>query len=129
MKWGRPERREAATLIALLVLLAVGLVMVLAASANAGCRTDRCKYRAIKPHKPMLQKIRGCETRGLYGPARWRYNGSSGYDGAYQFLPSTWSSLGSRYAFAWQAPRVEQSYRAVVLAMRAGWGQWPVCSR
>lgn len=60
----------------------------------------------------------------------WSYNGPSGFDGAFQFLPSTWSSLNaaSGYEFAWQAPPEVQIAAAVELQARGGWGQWPGCT-
>lgn len=92
-----------------------------------GCKKNPCKYHVIKPYKQALKQLRGCETRGLKGRARWRYNGV--HQGAYQFAPSTWAATGSPWAGAHLAPRVEQSYRTVVLAVTEGWGHWPVCGR
>jgi resuscitation-promoting factor RpfA len=73
-----------------------------------------------------------CESSG-----RWHYNGSSGYDGGLQFLPSTWTSVmrASRYGFsryAWQATRVQQIVAAEYLIGPMGanpWRQWPSCWR
>jgi hypothetical protein len=65
----------------------------------------------------------------------WTYNGSSGYDGAFQFLPSTWSSAKAavpyarRYAYAWQAPPYWQYRVAASWLARTSWSQWPACSR
>lgn len=60
----------------------------------------------------------------------WEYNGSSGFDGAFQFLPSTWNSLNitAGYDFAWQAPPHIQIAAAIELQARSGWGQWPHCT-
>lgn len=57
------------------------------------------------------------------------YNGSSGFDGAFQFLPSTWNSMGTGYAFAYEAPFAVQLDAAKRLIARSGWGQFPQCAR
>ncbi len=44
-----------------------------------------------------LAPLRGCETRGISFPSNYAYNGSSGYDGAYQYDERTW-----REALAWR---------------------------
>ena len=57
------------------------------------------------------------------------YNAPGG--GAYQFLDSTWQSLGGT-GQAQDAPPAEQDARAVELQQRDGWGQWttaPRCGR
>lgn len=61
--------------------------------------------------------------------ARWDYNGSSGYDGAFQFSPSTWNGMGTGYAFAYLAPPEVQIDAAKRLIARSGWGQFPACAR
>lgn len=61
--------------------------------------------------------------------ARWDYNGSSGYDGAFQFSPGTWSGMGTGYAFAYLAPPEVQIDAAKRLIARSGWGQFPACAR
>lgn len=53
---------------------------------------------------------------------------SGRYFGAFQFLPSTWRSIGypglpTDHSYA------VQKEAAQVLQARAGWGQWPGCSR
>lgn len=57
----------------------------------------------------------------------WSYNGSSGYDGGLQFLPSTWIGAGGgRYApYAYQATASQQIAIASTLALR----NWPYCQR
>jgi hypothetical protein len=61
----------------------------------------------------------------------WDYNGSSGFDGAVQFHPGTWSSyrLPGYPAFAWQASPFQQLVIAELVLARQGWGAWPACSR
>lgn len=61
--------------------------------------------------------------------ARWDYNGSSGYDGAFQFSPATWNSMSTGYAFAYLAPPEVQIDAAKRLIARSGWGQFPACAR
>jgi hypothetical protein len=71
-----------------------------------------------------------CESGG-----RWDYNGSSGFDGGLQFLPSTWRTArslvrgASVYAYAYQAPAIVQVRVAQAWLARTSWSQWPVCSR
>jgi resuscitation-promoting factor RpfB len=57
------------------------------------------------------------------------YNGPSGFDGAFQFSPATWNSMGTGYAFAYEAPFDVQLDAAKRLIARSGWGQFPACSR
>lgn len=57
------------------------------------------------------------------------YNGPSGYDGAFQFHPSTWNSMNTGYAFAYEAPFEVQLDAAKRLIARSGWGQFPACAR
>jgi Transglycosylase-like domain len=64
-----------------------------------------------------------CESGG-----DWSYNGPSGFDGGLQFLPSTWDSMGTGYAYAWQAPASVQIAAAQRLQAQSGWGQWPTCA-
>lgn len=87
--------------------------------------------------KPPVQQdvwtiLADCETGdGQVGPpysAVANYNGPSGFHGAFQFLPSTWSKLGTGYTFAWQAPYEVQKAHAQKLQAVAGWGQWPSCT-
>lgn len=50
----------------------------------------------------------------------------AGYYGLYQFSPSTWASVGGSGLPSSAAPS-EQTYRAQLLFLRSGSGQWPVC--
>lgn len=68
--------------------------------------------------------LRKCESGGNYA-----INTGNGYYGAYQFSASTWNSMGTGYARADLAPPAVQDDAARRLQARAGWGQWPACSR
>lgn len=70
--------------------------------------------------------VGSCES-GL----RWTYNGSSGFDGAFQFHPTTWSAnrLSFYPAFAYLASPFQQLVVAEIVLSRQGWGAWPACSR
>jgi Transglycosylase-like domain len=74
----------------------------------------------------VWDRLARCESGG-----RWNYNGSSGYDGGLQFLPSTWRSYKpSGYpSYAWQASREQQIVVAKKVLSDAGWGAWPACAR
>lgn len=71
-------------------------------------------------------KIASCESG-----VSWTYNGSSGFDGAVQFHPGTWSAnrLRGYPAFAYQASPFQQLVVAEIVLAHSGWGQWPACSR
>lgn len=90
-----------------------------------GCKKNKCKRHVVKPHNSHLIRIARCES-GL----RWRINGL--FDGGLQFHPSTWNATGSKYSFAYLAPRLEQKYRAVIWSKKIGgaWrtsAGWPNC--
>ena len=54
------------------------------------------------------------------------YNPAGPYYGLYQFLESTWRSVGG-VGLPSEASSSEQTYRAQILYNRSGAGQWPVC--
>ncbi len=56
------------------------------------------------------------------------YNPAGPYYGLYQFLESTWRSVGG-VGVPTDASPSEQTYRAQILYNRSGAGQWPVCGR
>lgn len=113
---------------------ALALAAVLASPAvpakahfYAGCKKAPCKRHVIAPFKERLHRMAGCEST-------WRWHIDSDFDGGLQFHPRTWGATGSRYAFAFQAPPLEQKFRAVIWASRIGWAWsstagWPVCGR
>ena len=83
-----------------------------------------------------FERLAECESGG-----RWDYNGSSGFDGGVQFLPSTWTSItrGENLPeFAWQASKGDQIRMADKLlqavaretgSVERAWAtQFPACS-
>lgn len=80
----------------------------------------------LPEHYDIWGRLAGCESGH-----RWDYNGSSGYDGGLQFLPSTWTANGGgEFAqYAWQASALEQMIIAERVLDRQGWGAWPTCAR
>lgn len=112
-------------LVAALVALHLP-VPVAGAHFTAHCRKNTCKRHVVAPHNSHLERMHQCEARGV----GWFHDGA--FDGGLQFGPPTWSKTGSRYRFAFQAPILEQKYRAVVWAARIGWRWrstmgWPHC--
>ena len=80
----------------------------------------RHRYRvAIRGYRPWLRSVRMCESGGNY-----QSNGQ--FSGAYQFLPSTWRSIGGR-GMPHEAAPLEQDYFAVRLRQRDGTSPWPRC--
>lgn len=97
------------------------------------CDSTKCKRRVaikqnearkrafIAPYKGWLANTRACESGGNY-----RANTGNGFYGAYQFMVGTWQSVGGS-GLPSDASPLEQDYRAVILLLRSGAGQWPVC--
>jgi len=78
-----------------------------------------------RAQRTVWDRLAECESGG-----RWRYNGSSGFDGGLQFHPSTWRSFKPRRypRYAWQAPRWKQIVVAKRVLRVQGWNAWPACS-
>lgn len=120
----------AVALIALFALAMFALVMTEDTQAHfgTGCKKAKCKRHVVAPYQSQLRKMHGCEMRGRVG--EWHYDGF--YDGGLQFGVPTWQRTGSRYLYAWQAPVLEQKYRAVIWAWKINWqwrstAGWPNC--
>ncbi|OHV40117.1 transglycosylase [Parafrankia soli] len=100
-------RSRARTLVSVPVIAAaVGGTLALSQPANAAT---------------TWEGLRQCESGGNYTT-----NTGNGYYGAYQFSPGTWRSLGYS-GLPHTAPPAVQDAAALQLALRSGFGQWPVC--
>lgn len=73
--------------------------------------------------RAKLQRVGFCESGN-----RPTTNTGNGFYGKYQFMLSTWASVGGviRPDLASEG---EQDWRAAKLAREGGWGHWPVCGR
>mgnify|MGYP005983762525 CR=1 FL=1 len=81
---------------------------------------------ASGPSSGVWQKLAQCESGG-----NWGINTGNGYYGGLQFTASTWRAQGgTKYAaLPHQATPAQQIEIATKLQQRAGWGQWPACTR
>jgi len=68
-------------------------------------------------------KLARCESGG--NP---RTNTGNGFYGMYQFTGRTWRAVGGK-GLPHRHSAAEQTKRAQILQDRAGWGQWPHCTR
>lgn len=79
---------------------------------------------AITPPGPeVLAAIRYCESHGSGG---YSTNTGNGFYGAYQFMQSTWESVGGS-GYPHEASPQEQDERAAKLYRISGSSPWPVC--
>lgn len=96
--------------------------------ANKRGRTIRRLKRVVaaKFIPPYWVAVASCESG-----VDWGYNGPSGFDGAVQFHPGTWSAyrLPSYPRYAWQASPFQQLVIAELVLAAEGWRAWPACSR
>ena len=78
------------------------------------------------PYNSVWDDVAWCESGQT-----WDYNGSSGFDGGLQMLPSVWRAYGGgEFAdYAWQASRTDQIVVAERILADVGWRAWPACSR
>ncbi len=75
------------------------------------------------PSRAVLERIAWCESRG--NPRS--VGGGGQFRGKYQFMQSTWEAMGGSGDPA-AASEAEQDYRAALLFVKWGPGQWPVCA-
>ncbi|MEO6317643.1 MAG: transglycosylase family protein [Acidimicrobiales bacterium] len=76
------------------------------------------------PNDPAAwDRLAQCESYG-----NWGLNTGNGYYGGLQFSLASWQNVGGA-GYPHQASRDEQIHRGKILQARAGWGQWPHCSR
>lgn len=71
----------------------------------------------------VWDKLAQCESGG-----NWSINSGNGFYGGLQFMASTWRAMGGT-GLPHQHSRETQIAIAKKLQARAGWGQWPACSR
>ena len=102
---------------------------------KARCQSNACHRRVaykiqkkrmrlvVRPYRDWLYRVGQCESGGNY-----RANTGNGFYGKFQFMISTWYSVGGR-GLPSNASKLEQDYRAVILLKRSGPGQWPSCGR
>ena len=90
------------------------------ATASAGTGSA---YSLSADSSGVWTALAQCESGG--NPAT---NTGNGYYGLYQFSLSTWRSVGGT-GLPSDASAEEQTARAQALQARAGWGQWPSCTR
>jgi hypothetical protein len=92
--------------------------------ATAGTpRSGRWPAVAGGPSAAVLDRIAQCESGG--NPRS--IGGGGQFRGKYQFMQATWEAMGGTGDPA-AASEAEQDYRAAVLFVRWGPGQWPVCA-
>jgi len=108
----------------------ISVAAAVLAREEAIIRRREERMRKLKPFltlpagvsRATLEAIASCESGG--DP---RIVSSSGlYHGKYQFSPATWEAVGGT-GLPSEAPEVEQDYRAALLYVQSGPGQWPVC--
>ncbi len=108
----------------------VAVATAVLAREEAIMERRRERMRRLKPFMTLpagvsrstLEAIAACESGGDPGIVS-----SSGlYHGKYQFSPATWEAVGGS-GLPSEAPEVEQDYRAALLYVQSGPGQWPVC--
>lgn len=77
---------------------------------------------------PPAWWARAAECVHRYESTDWHQRGY--YSGGYQFLDSTWWSVGGRRGTrAADATPAEQTWRAWLLYQQVGWSAWPTTSR
>lgn len=76
-----------------------------------------------RPNNTVWDRLAKCESGG-----NWKINTRNGYYGGLQFSAGTWRSVGGT-GLPHQHSREEQIKRGKILQQRAGWDQWPSCTR
>ncbi|MFC7879474.1 transglycosylase family protein [Isoptericola sp. NPDC057391] len=103
-------------------------------AVTVGRDTNRVKVRApggatgwVSANRLTKRNVWGqlarCESGG--NP---RTNTGNGFYGMYQFTGRTWRAVGGK-GLPHRHSKSEQTKRAQILQDRAGWGQWPHCTR
>lgn len=71
----------------------------------------------------VWDRLAKCESGG-----NWSINTGNGFYGGLQFSAATWRSVGGS-GLPHQNSKAEQIKRGKILQQRAGWGQWPACTK
>lgn len=71
----------------------------------------------------VWDRLAQCESGG-----NWHINTGNGFYGGLQFSAATWRSVGGS-GLPHENSKAEQIKRAKILQQRAGWGQWPACTK
>jgi hypothetical protein len=108
----------------------ISVAAAILAREEARAEERRERLRKLRPFMTLpagvsrstLEAIASCESGG--DPNIVSSNGL--YHGKYQFSPATWAAVGGS-GLPSQASEVEQDYRAALLYVQSGPGQWPVC--
>jgi hypothetical protein len=103
---------------------------VLTAAAHGRIVSVAVRVRVHPRWRPSLSWRRAAAcVRWHESRSQWTINTGNGYYGAYQFLLSTWRSVGGRGYPNRAVPR-EQSYRAWRVWLRDGhsWREWGTAS-
>jgi len=93
---------------------------------------SQIEYHGTKPRGSYGSHVAGADNLNWYALAGCESGHDSnnytspGYYGLYQFTLGTWHSLGGD-GDPRDASPTEQTYRAKLLYVRSGAGQWPVC--
>lgn len=114
-----------ATKTAMAVTSTIVISPIMASTAQP-TKAPTAKVEAAESADAMesaLAGLRKCESGN-----RYNLNTGNGYYGAYQFSPRTWKGLGLS-GLPHEASPAEQDAAARKLQAKAGWGQWPACSR
>ncbi len=71
----------------------------------------------------VWDRLAQCESGG-----NWSTNSGNGFYGGLQFSAATWRAVGGT-GLPHEHSKAEQIKRGKILQQRAGWGQWPACSK
>ena len=82
------------------------------------------QWNRVQSLSGALHALRMCESGGRYA-----INTGNGYYGAYQFLPSTWHSLGYKGMPNHASAAVQDAAAARLHDRRGSWADWGTCGR
>ena len=95
-----------------------------AQSASVPAGVTPHQWTRVQTLSNALHALRMCESGG-----RYTINTGNGYYGAYQFLPSTWHSLGYKGMPNHASAAVQDAAAARLHDRRGSWADWGTCGR